>query len=266
MFIPDFDDIIFENLNKEYGAYFLRKRYNNTVTVSILAACILGSAAVIIPYFLIPEQKSVETYTISTLTIENMGAPGEQIATPPPPPSSRPPRTTTVVRLIADEIKYTAPEVVDTIMPLEKNLVPTADSLSGVTTEEGISDGSGNGAGNWPTARGGGGGSGGNGLYSVVEIMPKFKGGDINKFREWVQKKTKYPEIAIINRIHGNVYVTFIVENDGSVTNVKVVKGVDPLINDEALKAVMSSPKWTPGRQSGVAVRVSYIIILNFQL
>jgi protein TonB len=96
--------------------------------------------------------------------------------------------------------------------------------------------------------------------------MPKFRGGDIEKFREWVQKQTKYPEVATINGIHGKVYITFIVENDGSVTNVKVVKGVDPLIDDEAVKAVKSSPKWTPGKQKGVAVRVSYIIILNFQI
>ena len=96
--------------------------------------------------------------------------------------------------------------------------------------------------------------------------MPKFRGGDINKFREWVQKKTKYPEIATINGIQGKVYVTFIVERDGTVTNGKVVKGVDPLINDEALKAVMSSPRLIPGRQLGEAVMVSYIIMLNFQL
>ena len=96
--------------------------------------------------------------------------------------------------------------------------------------------------------------------------LTKFRGGDINKFREWVQKKTKYPEIATINGIQGKVYVTFIVERDGTVSNGKVVKGVDPLINDEALKAVMSSPKWTPGKQRGTAVRVSYIIMINFQL
>jgi len=74
------------------------------------------------------------------------------------------------------------------------------------------------------------------------------------------------PEVATLNGIQGRVYVIFIVEKDGSVTNGKVVKGVDPLINDEALKAVMSSPKWTPGKQRGTAVRVSYIIMLNFQL
>ena len=72
--------------------------------------------------------------------------------------------------------------------------------------------------------------------------------------------------MATINGIQGRVYVTFIVEKDGSVTNGKVVKGVDPLINNEALKAVMSSPKWTPGKQRGTAVRVAYIIMLNFQL
>jgi len=103
-------------------------------------------------------------------------------------------------------------------------------------------------------------------LYSIVDVMPSFKGGDINKFREWVKKRTKYPETATINGIQGKVYITFIVENDGSVTNVKVIKGVDPLINDEALKAVASSPKWTPGKQRGVAVRVSYLIMLNFEL
>jgi len=96
--------------------------------------------------------------------------------------------------------------------------------------------------------------------------MPKFKGGDINKFREWVQKKTNYPEIAIDNNIEGRIYITFIVENDGCVTNVKVVKGVDPIIDDEAVKAVMSSPRWTPGKQRGKEVRVSYLIMINFQL
>jgi len=99
-----------------------------------------------------------------------------------------------------------------------------------------------------------------------VDIMPTFKGGDINKFREWVQKKTKYPEEATINGIQGKVYITFIVETDGTVSDVKVAKGVDPLIDGEAVKAVKSSPKWAPGKLRGMTVRVSYIIMLDFQL
>ena len=119
------------------------------------------------------------------------------------------------------------------------------------------------------TGNGGGGEGGagtGNGLYSKVDIMPSFKGGDINKFREWVQKKTKYPQVASVNGIQGKVYITFIVESDGSVSNVKVARGVDPLIDDEALKSVKSSPKWMPGMHKGKAVRVSYYITVNFEL
>ena len=77
--------------------------------------------------------------------------------------------------------------------------------------------------------------------------MPSFKGGDINKFREWVQKRTNYPQAAIDNKIQGRVFLTFIVEKDGSVSNVTVVKGVDPIIDDEAVKAIQASPKWSPG-------------------
>jgi protein TonB len=157
---------------------------------------------------------------------------------------------------------------VDSLLSVEKPVDLTVDSVPGTLTGQETINGSGKGTGNLsePGGGGGGNGTGGNGLFSVVEEMPKFKGGDINRFREWVQKKTKYPDIATINGIQGKVYVTFIVEKDGSVTNVKVIKGVDPLINDEALKAVASSPKWSPGRQRGVAVRVSYLIMLNFQL
>jgi protein TonB len=96
--------------------------------------------------------------------------------------------------------------------------------------------------------------------------MPTFKGGDINKFRVWVQKKTKYPEEATINGIQGKVYITFVVESDGTISTVKVAKGVDPLIDDEAVKAVKSSPKWSPGKLKGMSVRVSYLIMLDFQL
>jgi hypothetical protein len=139
---------------------------------------------------------------------------------------------------------------VDSILIPEKLTDLTVDSLPGALTGQETINGSGKGTGKVSEGGGeGGGGNGGSGkgLYSTVDEMPKFKGGDINKFREWVQKKTKYPEVATINGIQGRVYATFIVEKDGSVTNGKVVKGVDPLINIEASKAVMSSPKWPWG-------------------
>ena len=94
--------------------------------------------------------------------------------------------------------------------------------------------------------------------------MPSFKGGGLEKFREWVTKRTNYPQAAYDNKIRGTVFLTFIVEKDGSVSNVTVVKSVDPLLDDEAVKAISESPKWTPGLQRGEPVRVRYSIPLNF--
>ena len=265
---PDFDDIIFERLNKEYGAYFLRKSYNRVVVLSIILAVLIGSISVLIPFLSKPEQKSKEVYSSLFVTMENLKPPGPSgIPEMPPPPSV--PRLKSSIRSTEDA--YLAPKVVDSITPLEKPVTIKSDS-TGLASEDngdinGSDNGSVNGTGDYSGGvEGGTGGGGGDGIYSTVDIMPKFKGGDINKFREWVQKKTKYPEEATINGIQGKVYLTFIIENDGTVSNVKVVKGVDPLIDDEALKAVKSSPKWSPGKLRGMTVRVSYIIMLDFQL
>jgi len=269
MKIPEFDDIIFEKRNKKYGAYLLRKRYNRVVVTSIILAVLFGSISVLIPYLSKPEQKSKEVYSSLFVTMENLKPPGPTNMPEMPPPPSVPQLKS--FRLKAAENAYIAPKVVDSILPFEKPVAVKSDSIGLVLGDigdiNGSDNGSVNGTGNYlGGVEGGTGGGGGNGIYSAVDIMPTFKGGDINKFREWVQKKTKYPEVATINSIQGKVYITFIVENDGSVSNVKVVKGVDPLIDNEAVKAVKSSPKWSPGKLRGMTVRVSYIIMLDFQL
>jgi protein TonB len=103
-------------------------------------------------------------------------------------------------------------------------------------------------------------------VFVIVEDMPKFKGGDINKFREWVQKRVRYPEIAAENSIQGRVYVTFVVETSGLVSNVSVTRSVDALLDEAAKEAVEASPKWEPGMQRGRPVRVRYSIPIIFQL
>lgn len=103
-------------------------------------------------------------------------------------------------------------------------------------------------------------------IFVIVEDMPKFRGGDINKFREWVQKRVRYPEIAAENGIQGRVFITFVVEPNGNVTNVSVTRSVDPLLDDAAKEAVAASPKWEPGMQRGRPVRVRYSIPIIFQL
>jgi protein TonB len=103
-------------------------------------------------------------------------------------------------------------------------------------------------------------------IFVIVEDMPKFKGGDINNFREWVQKRVRYPELAAENGIQGRVFISFVVEPTGSVTNVTVTRSVDPLLDQAAMEAVMASPKWEPGMQRGRPVRVRYSIPIIFQL
>ena len=103
-------------------------------------------------------------------------------------------------------------------------------------------------------------------IFVVVEDMPTFRGGDVNKFREWVQNRVKYPQIAAENGIQGKVFIMFVVEPDGSVSNVQVTRGVDPALDNEAIQVVQDSPKWAPGRQRGAPVRVRFSITVNFQL
>ncbi len=101
---------------------------------------------------------------------------------------------------------------------------------------------------------------------AIVEEKPSFMGGDENTFTKWVHERIIYPEVAKENGIQGRVVLTFIVDADGYVKNVTVLRGVDPSIDKEAVRVVSSSPRWKPGRQRDRNVRVRYNFPLNFQL
>jgi TonB family protein len=102
--------------------------------------------------------------------------------------------------------------------------------------------------------------------FQLVEEKPSFQGGDSNQFSKWVNANLVYPEIARKNAVQGRVTVQFKVEKDGSVTNVKVLRGVDPALDAEAVRVVSASPKWKPGKQRGRAVAVIYTFPVIFQL
>lgn len=102
--------------------------------------------------------------------------------------------------------------------------------------------------------------------FQLVEEKPSFMGGDANKFSAWVNQHLEYPEIAKENGVQGRVTLQFTVETDGRVTNVKVLRGVDSSLDNEAVRVVSSSPKWTPGKQRDRAVRVTYTFPVVFQL
>ena len=102
-------------------------------------------------------------------------------------------------------------------------------------------------------------------FFMVVENMPEFPGGDLGLMK-FIQKNVRYPAIAKEYNITGKVYVSFIVDKQGNVTNVKIVRGVDKNLDAEAVRVVSSLPKYKPGKQRGKAVRVMFRIPINFTL
>ncbi len=102
--------------------------------------------------------------------------------------------------------------------------------------------------------------------FQLVEEKPSFMGGDANAFSKWVGQHLVYPEIAKENGVQGRVTLQFTVETDGRVTNVKVLRGIDPSLDKEAVRVVSSSPKWKPGKQRDRSVRVTYTFPVIFQL
>ena len=102
--------------------------------------------------------------------------------------------------------------------------------------------------------------------FALVEEKPKFQGGDANTFSAWVNKNLQYPEIAKENGVQGRVTLQFTVNTDGSVSDVKVLRGVDSSLDKEAVRIVSQSPKWTPGKQRERPVKVTYVFPVIFQL
>ena len=186
---------------------------------------------------------------VSTLEADNQVVQEEEIIpitqeTPPPPPEApKIPVLSDQIDIVDDEIK-----IDNDFHPLEDNSdmgVEIMDYVENVqeevVEEEAIP-------------------------FQLVEEKPSFMGGDANQFSVWVNKRLVYPEIAKENGVQGRVTLQFTVEKDGSVTKVKVLRGVDPSLDKEAVRVVSMSPKWTPGKQRDRAVPVTYTFPVYFQL
>lgn len=102
-------------------------------------------------------------------------------------------------------------------------------------------------------------------IFFIVEDMPEFPGGEL-ALRKYIGNAIKYPELAQKNGIQGKVYVTFVVTKEGAIADCKIARGVDPSLDQEALRVVNGLPKWQPGMQRGQAVNVQYTVPINFVL
>ncbi|MFC2087392.1 energy transducer TonB [Bacteroidota bacterium] len=162
----------------------------------------------------------------------------QEVKPPPPPP---PPQVTEVLNIVDDDVEIEDELEIEDMEADQTTQIEIYEFEEEEEEEEGE-------------------------IFFIVEDMPTFMGGDQNKFREYIQKNLKYPTIAAENGIQGRVFVNFIVNEKGEVTNVTVVRGVDPALDEEAVRVVKSSPEWTPGRQRGKPVRVQFTFPIVFVL
>jgi periplasmic protein TonB len=251
--VPAFDDIVFETRNKEYGAYVLRKKYSRNVIISLLVGIIILATAIITPYLnakaLEKRQKRAERQV--EIKMENLDQPNEAVAPPPPPPP--PPAD------VVQAAKYVPPVVVDSVKPEEQVQLMTMDQAQVEVkneevvevvqeVKEEIKEAE-------PEPE----------PFVVVEEMPMFPGGD-PELLKYIAEHTQYPEVAKENNIQGRVIVRFCVTSKGGVSQVSVLKGVDPELDKEAIRVVNSLPPFKPGKQGGKPVPVWYMVPITFTL
>ena len=161
-------------------------------------------------------------------------------AAPPPPPAAPPiAETLTIVEDDADVEETTIATSEETNQAVEIKYVPVA-----VEEEE-------------PEEQT---------IFEVVEQMPEFPNGGMAGLMQYLSKNIKYPTIAQENGTQGRVTVQFVVNRDGSIVEAKVLRGVDPYLDKEAIRVISSMPKWKPGMQRGKAVRVKYTVPVMFRL
>jgi protein TonB len=250
---PAFDDIVFEIRNKEYGAYRLRKKYSRNVIIATIVGVIIIATAIITPYLNAKalESKQQRQERQVEIKMENLDQPTDVVAPPPPPP---PPPQETV-----QQAKYVPPVVVDSVKPEETIQLMTADDAQieiqneevveyVEPVKEEIQE-------EEPEPE----------PFVVVEEMPMFPGGE-QALLLYIRDHTNYPEVAKENNIQGRVIVRFCVTSKGGVSMVSVLKGVDPELDEEALRVVSTLPAFKPGKQGGKPVPVWYMVPITFTL
>ncbi len=252
-YTENFDEIVFEKRFKEYGAYRLRHIYKKHMNIAMAISITLLLIGVGVP-LIAGYMNKVRTVNVDKEVLVDLGpAPTKEEAPPPPPPPPPP-------EALEQKVKFTAPVVVndtiedsgnlnqDDLSNKTTNVVPVEEELNVVEEEvkpEIVEV--------KPPP------------FIVVEEMPSYPGGDESRIK-FITENVVYPVMAKESNIQGTVYVTFVVENDGSITDVKVLRGIGGGCDEEAVRVVKMMPKWNAGKQSGKSVRVQFNLPIKFTL
>lgn len=267
----DWVDLVFEGRNKAYGAYRLRKSTTKRNILAMVAVVILLVVAFIIltvKNFVDEQRAKVAMTQVAELT--NYDQPKKKAEVKQKKVEVEPER---VVERVKSSIKFTAPVIKkdEEVKPDEE--LKTQDELMSTKTAIGSFDVKGNDDANGeilkakeviaepePPKH-----EEENKVFDIVEQQPLFPGGP-TALMKYLSENTKYPVVAQENGVQGRVTVQFVVEKDGSISDVHVLRGVDPSLDKEAVRVVKSMPRWTPGKQNGITVRVNYRVPVLFRL
>jgi protein TonB len=251
-------DIVFEGRNKAYGAYELRKENPKTTLRSLLIGALIFGLAVASPLIanLIPDSEDKDVVLdkkIVTIKLPPKEEKKPENLPPPPPP---PPKV--------DQVKFVKPVVAKTEEIVEEppKITEIKDKKLGAENIKGDPDAElrveppGNGPVNQVVEED-------NGIYNTagIQVQPEFPGG-MEKFYKFVGKNFQVPEEE---GLKGKVFVTFVVEKDGSLTDIKVIRDIGYGTGKEAIRVLKSCPKWNPGEQNGKKVRVQYSLPITIQ-
>ena len=267
----DWVDLVFEGRNKAYGAYRLRKsttKRNILAMVAVVLLLIVAFIILTVKNFVDEQRAKVAMTQVAELT--NYKQPEKKAEVKQKRVEVEPER---VVERVKSSIKFTAPVIKkdEEVKPDEE--LKTQDELMSTKTAIGTFDVKGNDDANGeilkakeviaepePPKH-----EEENKVFDIVEQQPLFPGGPA-ALMKYLSENTKYPVVAQENGVQGRVTVQFVVEKDGSISDVHVLRGVDPSLDKEAVRVVKSMPRWTPGKQNGITVRVNYRVPVLFRL
>lgn len=267
----DWVDLVFEGRNKAYGAYRLRKsttKRNILAMVAVVLLLIVAFIILTVKNFVDEQRAKVAMTQVAELT--NYKQPEKKAEVKQKKVEVEPER---VVERVKSSIKFTAPVIKkdEEVKPDEE--LKTQDELMSTKTAIGTFDVKGNDDANGevlkakeviaepePPKH-----EEEDKVFDIVEQQPMFPGGQ-TALMKYLSEHTKYPVVAQENGVQGRVTVQFVVEKDGSISDVHVLRGVDPSLDKEAVRVVKSMPRWTPGKQNGINARVNYRVPVLFRL
>lgn len=255
------EDIVFEYRNKEYGAYENRVKYSRHVLLAAIITLVTAALALAYPRIvaLFESQNEEVIPVLKTVKYTDLAPPPPIQNTPPPPQVNIPPPVKTI-------IKYLPPKVTDKEIPEEEEM-PTieeikvnevgSENIEGDATDvvfdepvkEVVAD------------------TGGDDdkIFTVVEQQAEYPGG-MAEMMKFLQKNVKYPAAARRMGIEGSVFVSFVVDKEGKISDPQIVKGISADCDKEAMRVVQLMPPWKPGKQNGRSVKSRFVLPIKFKL